>query len=110
MLPTSRIPSTDKDAIDDGGNLYRCGHCDFPLNYERDGDSFGGPEERAGNYSVVAEPLVFHGPGIPLVNIIRGSKQTLREIDAAGDEKIIYYHRRMQPAGCPLCGTRANQR
>jgi hypothetical protein len=107
---SERIPSTDKDALDDGGKLYRCENCDWPLNIDRDGDSFGGPDERAANFSVVAEPLLFVSPTLPLINIIKGSKQTLRELDASGDEKIIYYTRKLQVAGCPLCGTRANTR
>lgn len=85
------------------------------LDRKRDEDSFGGPDERAGNNSIIAAPCPtpYPTPGDPmasnLVNHAMGHLVVLRELDAAGDEKPVYNHRQMQVSGCPFCGTRANQ-
>ena len=110
------VPSTDKDALDEDGRLYLCKICRFNLDSQQEGSSFGGPDDRAANYSVVATPCpdpTWPIPGDPrsavLVNVIMGQKGALRELDAAGDEKPLSFCRKMQVGGCPLCGTRANE-
>lgn len=115
-LRTARRQSTSKDAIDDGDNLRQCGNCGFNLDIEREGDSFGGPDERAANYTTVAEPCPTPRPtpgdeqSGTLMNVIMGRRQVIRELDAAGDEKEVYTCRSMNVGGCPLCGSRANQK
>lgn len=109
------VPSTDKDALDEDGRLYLCKICGFNLDSQKEGSSFGGPDDRAANYNIVATPCPIPRPlpgdrlSSTLISQRLGHQGVIRELDASGDPRVIFLHRKMQVGGCPLCGTRANE-
>ena len=96
---------------EDRGKYYKCWHCGFTCDIER--DEFTKALVTSGMGSVVAETPNQHAPdsAVPetyyLIPDTLIHSFTLMEIDAAGDEKGFDIIREVDMTGCPLCGTKA---
>lgn len=115
--------NADRGDGEDHGRYYRCWHCGFICNVER--DDLGDRHSVSGvtheiyeqKYSTDPNPSAqggaIHGDndGVPLINMTqlgKGPKAFVAmENDPAGDPKtIIYNWGPVIAAGCPFCGCR----
>jgi len=104
---TKRIFGTDEDA----GRWYRCHHCGFVLDREKNPEAFQDMNARAGNHNAYDETAYESTPGrYNTISTVRESREvTLVLIDAAGDDQAVLTYPELNFVGCPLCGTRSNR-
>jgi DNA-directed RNA polymerase subunit RPC12/RpoP len=93
---------------EDSGKYYRCQHCGFVCNIDR--DELGGPADRDGlvyeNYSVSIYPNPL-GNGIIRMGGDIEHFQVVLENGSDDEPKEVEEHwRAVSVSGCPLCGSR----
>ena len=87
---------------EDFGKYYRCWHCGFTCNVER--DSLGDSQSRSGVSSELYTPVTYDGRAV-----LGGDIQhfhTALETDSDGNPKELWeYYKPVITGGCPMCGS-----
>jgi hypothetical protein len=99
---------TGREQIDHG-RYFRCWHCGFICDIERDELSEGRNGSSVSNYYSNALGAMPGSGDKSAMLVLKMAQRTfiLPKADSSGDAVTVYDHWVMDMSGCPLCGCRA---